>query len=140
MSSPCYPYEWNELLIQSIGSSLQLKRPKRLHFPAFYSSHTIHILNLVRTNQTKLNKGWSLHNSIKHIELTRALSESIELDKHIYIEQFSLKSPTDCFKLLRSLGFSQSYPAVMKIKFYILKMRKQPVLITTSDQYLVPKP
>ena len=113
LSNPCYPYEWYELLTQSIGSSLQLKRSKRLHFPAFYSSHTIHILNLVRTNQTKLNKGWSLHNSIKHIELTRALSESIELDKHIYIEQFSLKSPTDCFKLLRSLGFSQSYPSVM---------------------------
>ena len=120
LSNPCYPYEWYELLTQSIGSSLQLKRSKRLHFPTFYSSHTIHILNLVRTNQTKLNKGWSLHNSIKHIELTRALSESIELDKHIYIEQFSLKSPTDCFKLLRSLGFSQSYPSVMYFEDQVL--------------------
>ena len=120
MSNPCYPYEWYELLTQSIGSSLQLKRSKRLHFPAFYSSHIIHILNLVRTNQTKLNKGWSLHNSIKHIELTRVLSESIELDKHIYIEQFSLKSPTDCFKLLRSLGFSQSYPSVMYFEDQVL--------------------
>ena len=113
MSKPCYPYEWYELLTQSIKSSLQFKRSKRTNFPVFYSSRTVHLLNRGKTNQTKLNKGWTFHNSIKHIELTRLLSESIDFDKHIYFEQFSLKSPTDCFKLRRSLGFCQSYPSVM---------------------------
>ena len=120
MFKPCYSYEWYELLTQSIGSSLQFKRSKRPNFPVFFPSHTVHLLNRVETNQTTLNKDWTLHNSIKHIELTLVLSDSIELDKHIYIEQFSLQSPTDCFKLLRSIGFSQSYPSVMYFDYRVL--------------------
>ena len=118
MSNACYPFEWYELLTQSIESSLQFKRSKTLHFSAFCSSHLIHLLNRVKTNQIKLKKSWTLHNGIKHLPLTRALSESI--DKNIYIEHFSLKSPTDCFKLLHSLGFCQSYPSVMYLDGQIL--------------------
>ena len=61
MSEPYYPYEWIEGLTQSIGSSLQFKRSKRLYLPGFYSSDTVHLLNRVKTNQ---NVGQYLHASL----------------------------------------------------------------------------
>ena len=76
-------------------------------------SDTVHLVNKLETNKRKLDVQWSLHNSVKHLQLSRALSDSIDWDKCAFFEQFNLKSSSECLKLLRCLGFNLSYPSVM---------------------------
>ena len=41
------------------------------------------------------------------------ISDSTELDKELFINQFDLSSTRQCYKLLRSFGFNSSIPPVM---------------------------
>ena len=48
-------------------------------------------------------------------DLNISLSNSIEMDKEIFVNQFDLYSTRHCFKLLRCLGLSSSIPSVMNL-------------------------
>ena len=115
----CSPYDrefcknWYNYLITSLNQCLTAKRLKPLKAPIYFSSHTMHVMNMKETNQRKLAKSWSLLLSLKQIELNKSLAESIELDKILFIDQFNLSSSKQCFKLLRTLGFNSNYPSVM---------------------------
>ena len=52
--------------------------------------------------------------SLKQLELSRAVSESIDLDKEVFINQFNLHDTRNCFKLLRSFGFSSLIPTALR--------------------------
>ena len=51
--------------------------------------------------------------SLKQLELSRAVSESINLDK-VFINQFNLHDTRNCSKLLRNFGFSSSIPTALR--------------------------
>ena len=61
----------------------------------------------------KFEKEASFLLAIKLRDLNISLSNSIEMDKEIFINQFDLSSTRHCFKLLRCFGFSSSIPSVM---------------------------
>ena len=108
-----YPEEWYLILSSSLNSSIATKRAKRLSLPLYYSSHTIHLLNTRDTTLRKLSKYSSFLQATKLKEITTAISDSIELDKQLFVNQFDLSSSRLCFKLLRNLGFGKTLPSVM---------------------------
>ena len=117
----CSPYDrhfsknWYSYLITSLTQGLTAKRMKRLKAPIYFSSHTMHVMNMKETNQRKLAKSWSVLLSLKQIELNKSLPESIELDKILFSDQFNLSSSKQCFKVLRTLGLNSNFPSVMFI-------------------------
>ena len=52
--------------------------------------------------------------SLKQLELSRAVTKSIDLDKDVFINQFNLHHTRNCFKLLRSFGFSSLIPTALR--------------------------
>ena len=125
-SDPSFLDSWFYLLDLSLEKSLRKKRKKRLALPSYYSSHTIHLLNQKFTNSRKLFRKWSLELSLKQLELSRAVSESIDLDKEVFINQFNLHDTRNCFKLLRSFGFSSLIPTALR--------NEKSVLYTNSEK------
>ena len=79
----------------------------------FYSSHTIHLINQRETAFKQLGSDPSFLLALKLRELNLSISDSIELDKELFINQFDLSSTRQCYKLLRSFGFNSSFPPVM---------------------------
>ena len=108
--NPLYPDQWYSCLIGCFNSAVKFKRSKRMNLPLFYSSHTVHLINQKETTLHWLSREGSFLQAIKLRELLKELSESIELDKETFINQFNLSSTSHCFKLLRSLGFSTNLP------------------------------
>ena len=90
-----------------------MKRAERRNTPIFFFSHTMHLLNQKEANLCKFSKNWTLLLSLKHRELNKSLNESIELDKQIFIEKFNLSCSSHSFKLLKTLGSSNSLTFVM---------------------------
>ena len=70
----------------------------------------MHLINQEETTPRRLSREGSFLQAIKLRELLKELSESIVLDKELFIKQFNLSSTRHCFKLLRSLGFSTYLP------------------------------
>ena len=108
-----YPDDWYSLLVDSFGNSIKIKRAIRKKLPPFYSSHTVHLTNQKESTLRKLENDASFLLAIKLGDLNISLSNSIEMDKEIFVNQFDLSSTRHCFKLLRCLGFSSSIPSVM---------------------------
>ena len=81
--------------------------------PLFYSSHTIHLINQRETAFKQLGSDPSFLLALKLRELNLSISDSIELDKELFINQFDLSSTRRFYKLLRSFGFNSSFPPVM---------------------------
>ena len=108
-----YADKWYSLLNSSFKSAIKLKRSKRKVLPIFYSSHTVHLINQKETTLRKLKKENSYLQAIKLKDITRYLSESIELDKEVFINQFNLSSTSECFKLLKTLGYNSALPSIM---------------------------
>ena len=88
------------------------KRKKRLFYPSFYTSHTLHALNkrniFCRRQLKNENIGY-------HPRLDKYCQDSIELDTAIYIENFFLNHSglQACFRPLNTLKGESDYPAVM---------------------------
>ena len=108
--NPHYPDQWYSCLIGCFNSAVKFKRPKRMNLPLFYSSHTVHLINKKETFLRRLSREGSFLPAIKLSELLKELSEPIELDKELFINQFNLSSTSHCFKLLWFLGFSTKLP------------------------------
>ena len=90
-----------------------MKRAVRLKSPLFYSSHTIHLINQRETTFKQLGSDNSFLLALKLRKLNLSISDSIELDKELLINQFDLSSTRQCYKLLRSFGFNSPFPPVL---------------------------
>ena len=84
-----------------------------MNLPLFFSSHTVNRINRKETSLRRLSRERSFLQRIKLRELLKELSESIELDKELFSNQFNLSSAKHSFKLLRSPGFSTNLPTTM---------------------------
>ena len=104
---------WYSLISDAFTNAIKLKRAVRLKSPLFYSSHTIHLINQRETTFKQLGSDPSFLLALKLRELNLSISESIELDKEVFINQFDLSSTRQRYKLLRSFGFNSSFPPVM---------------------------
>ena len=105
--------EWYSRLSSSLFISIRQKRKRRRNFPIYYSSHTIHLLNQKDTNIRKMSRFWSFQLALKQREIDLSLSQSIELDKLVFLDSFNSSSSTECFRMLRKLGFCNHIPSVM---------------------------
>ena len=108
-----FPDSWYSLISDAFTNAIKLKRAVRLKSPLFYSSHTIHLINQRETTFKQLGSDPSFLLALKLRELNLSISDSIELDKELFINQFDLSSTQQCYKLLRSFGFNSSFPPVM---------------------------
>ena len=111
--NPHYPVQLYSLLVGCFNSAVKFKRSKRMNLPLFYSSHTVHLINQKETTLRMLSREGSFLQAIKIRKLLKELSESIELDKEMFFNQFNLSSIRQCCKFLRSLGFSTNLPTTM---------------------------
>ena len=84
-----FPSYWYSLLHAALSSSSKRKRQKRLLMPHYYSSHTMHLIIMRASNERKLEQNWNLGLSLRQMRLNSDLSDSIELDKIIYVESFN---------------------------------------------------
>ena len=101
------------LISDAFTNAIKLKGAVRLKAPLFYSSHTIHLITQRETTFKQLGSDPSFLLALKLRELNLSISDSIELDKELFINQFDLSSTRQCYKLLRSFGFNSSFPPVM---------------------------
>ena len=60
-----------------------------------------------------MSRFWSFQLALKQREIDLSLSQSIELDKLVFLDSFNLSSSTECFRMLRKLGFCNHIPSVM---------------------------
>ena len=102
--------EWYSQLSSSLFISIRQKRKRRRNFPIYYSSHTIHLMNQKDTNIRKMSRFWSFQLALRQREIDLSLSQSIELDKLVFLDSFNLSSSTECFRMLRKLGFCNHIP------------------------------
>ena len=108
-----YPGDWYSLLVDSFVNPIKLKRAIRKKLPRFYSSHTVHLIIQKESNLRKFENDASFLLAFKRGDLNISLSNSIEMEKGIFIIQFDLSSTRHCFNLPRCLGFSSSILSVM---------------------------
>ena len=108
-----FPNSWYSLISDAFTNAIKLKRAVRLKSQMFYSSHTIHLINQRETTFKQLGSDLSFLLALKLRELNLSISDSIELDKELFINRFDLSSTQQCYKLLRSFGFNSSFPPVM---------------------------
>ena len=73
----------------------------------------MHLIKCRNTNYRKLQKHCSLLLSLKHRDLNRQLSESIELDKFLLVDKVNFSNSKHCFQLLRSFKDHQLLPSKM---------------------------
>ena len=100
VSADDYVSFWYQVLTNAINASCQRKTNRRQEFPYFYSSHSIHMINKLRTAE-KNN-----YNPEFKKKLVDDIQNSIELDKTILIESLSPNSTRSCFKYLRSFSLN----------------------------------
>ena len=103
-----YPSEANvnefySFVSWSLNTCLPFKRKVRINNPFYYSSHTIPCLNKLNTARRKYSKNPIKIKLDSLQSLQRDYSDSVELDKIIYINGSSTSSLNECFSLLSSL-------------------------------------
>ena len=91
---------WYSVISDAFPNAIKLKRAVRLKSPLFYSSHNIHLINQRETTFKQLGSDPSFLLALKLRELNLSISDSIELDKELFINQFDLSSTRQCYKLL----------------------------------------
>ena len=91
-----------------------------LKLPIYLTSHTMKLLNQKNINLRKLtNRQDNVASTIKR-EPNKSLYDSLEVDKTVFIQKLKQSSSSHCFRLLRMLGFSKSFPSVMSYSKFIL--------------------
>ena len=94
--------EFYSFVSWSLNTCFLFKRKVRINNLFYYSSHTIHCLNRLNTARRKYSKNPIKNNLDSLQSLQRAYSDSVELDKIIYINGSSTSSLNQCFSFLNS--------------------------------------
>ena len=105
-----YISNWFDDFYSLLFQSLPKKRRKRCHLPTYFSSHSVHIYN-----KLKSAKRANPVNNAKLKQLSTDLHDSIELDKICFIEDFvdTQTSSTSCYKLINIIKNETLLPDVM---------------------------
>ena len=84
------------------------KRQKRQNAPFYYSSHTMHLLNVLNTTKRSCEKYPSGLNLRKMSAIARDVNISIELDTAVSVDSFMkrISGLNNCFKLQKLLNTS----------------------------------
>ena len=89
---------WQQTVMYALSMSCRIKTTRRSQYPYFYSSHSIHLINKLRTAE-KCNYR---NGTIERLKLD--VSVSVELDKTVLLENLSPVCTRSCFKFLRSFS------------------------------------
>ena len=109
---------WFHGIAKALALSLTPKRTKRINYPNFYSSHTLHLINKRDTLMRKITKNLNWVLIFKLCLIKNEISESIELDKATFLDTINLTDIRHCFKYLRSMKTSSVYPSVLEWNGY----------------------
>ena len=109
---------WFHGMAKALAHSLTPKRTKRINYPIYYSSHSLHLINQRGTflSKTKTNLTWFL--ICKFCRKKNEIAESIELDKATFLDTIIFTDIRHCFKCLRSMKTSSVYPSVVEWNGY----------------------
>jgi hypothetical protein len=102
---------WIDWLISLLNAYVPKKRRKRGMFPNYYSSHTIHQLNILGTLERRASNDQS-----KLANQRANVSMSIELDIATYTDRF-VRNGTglrDCYRLLNTLSTQNALPNMLQ--------------------------
>ncbi|MEL6124509.1 MAG: hypothetical protein AAFR14_12395, partial [Bacteroidota bacterium] len=114
---PCKPIDCSvdEFLVHlkySMDACFDHRRRKRTFLPFYYSSHSVHLYNkmqtLIRRNNTQMV---DYPNHLHRIQ--REFSESVDLDKVVFTNNFKKCTISECFATIKGLSGSSKLPAVM---------------------------
>ena len=108
------------MLMNAINASCHRKANRRVEFPIFYSSQTIHEINKLCT-AAKNNYEPKYQKKLKD-----DIQISIQLDKPILIDSLSPNSTPSCFKLVFKSCPELLAPLVTKIFNTIIKSKQWP--------------
>ena len=120
--------KFNETVCQALDSSCRKITTRRKDFPFYFSSHSIHIANKLRTpnNLNCFNRQYLS-------QLENDFSNSVELDKTLLIQRFSPNSSKHAFMFLDQFKSTQPVPTKL---FWGRKQVESDVLISeTFNQY-----
>ena len=116
VTNPGYRNHWLDYFYNIIDVNSSFIRRKRASLPYFYSSHSVHLLNKLRTAERRLSKKWSkfTYGTVKRLKQQSAAS--IETDTIIFTESFTStnSSTNDCYRLLKTINQSINLPKMMK--------------------------
>ena len=102
-----------------IPQTFSRKTKKRLNSPFYYSSHSMHCLNIKETAQRKCVRNPSANNLLKLERAKEDFSQSVELDKICFFSGSLTQNSSDVFSLLNSLKV-QCLPSSMKYNTILL--------------------
>ena len=106
---------WYDGFMQnSCKLSLTPKRTKRIYYPNFYSSHTVHLINKRNTLLHNIKKNLKCVLVFNFCLIKNEISESVELDKATFFDTTNLTDIRHCFKHLCSMDIFSVYPSVLE--------------------------
>ena len=97
-------------ILSALASSCAKKTRRRQEFPYYYSSHSIHLANKIRT--LKRSSGYS-ESHLLSLELSFA--ESVELDEHLLIQNFACRNASAAFKFVRQFKGRVPLPTSVRL-------------------------
>ena len=109
-----YANDWLENFAQLLSLYYRKKCQKRQNAPFYSSSHTMHLLNVLKTAKRRCEKYPSALNLRKMSAIARDVNISIELDTAVFVDSFTKRNSglNGCFKLQKILKTSNA-PNVM---------------------------
>ena len=113
-TSENYTNDWLENFAQLLSLYYRKKRQKRQNAPFYYSSHTMHLLNVLNTAKRRCEKYHAALNLRKMSAIARDVNISIKLDTAVFVDSFTKRhiGLNGCFKLQKRLKTS-NVPNVM---------------------------
>ena len=114
ITSENYAIDWLENFAQLLSLHNRKKRQKHQNAPFYYSSHIMHLLNVLNTSKRLCQKYPSALNLSKMNAIARDVNISIELDTAVFVDSFTKRNSglNGCFKLQNLLRTS-NVPNVM---------------------------
>ena len=108
-----YAEKWLESFSHIIDAYRRRGRQKRMGYPFYYTSHTMHLLNKLHTCERSHERKPSIRSTSQLTFLRSEVSESIELDVTLFIEGFSSikRGTSNCYKLIRALKNERTVPS-----------------------------
>ena len=101
---------WYKILINAVYMSVNVKHKKRQLLPFYFSSHSVHVTNMVATEKRRL-ESVGLLSSHKLGDLQATLMESVDHNKLTLISIFETLDTNNCYKLPKNLSGGGMLPA-----------------------------
>ena len=106
-------FTWYHRFQDALSSSASFKRKKRVEYPFYYSSHSIHCLNKLNTLKRRSER---CSNRVSMSALQKCFDEaeaSVEADKVIALNGLNCSSTNEAFRFLKAFSGKKSLPSIM---------------------------